>query len=136
MSRLLKRAALQWMAAIGAAAEAVASGRGIRPRIAKQRISSDFPLIVLFDKVRFRTFSLERSPGVRVQSVDGHQLKMPPLAVIGASTQIENESRSHGSVATVEGWSRFRVPTDRHAAPRGERGHYPGALIGAAPRPC
>ena len=48
MSRLLKRAALQWMAAIGAAAEAVASGRGIRPRIAKQRISSDFPLIVLF----------------------------------------------------------------------------------------
>jgi hypothetical protein len=48
MSRLLKRAALQWMAAIDAAAEAAASGRGIRPRIAKQRISSDFPLIVLF----------------------------------------------------------------------------------------
>ena len=61
--------------------------RGIRLRLAKQRISSDFPPIVCFDKVRFRTFSLERSPGVHVQPVDGHQLKMPPLAVIGASTQ-------------------------------------------------
>jgi hypothetical protein len=121
----------------GLTPRARAPSAGIRPRLAKQRTSSDFPLIVCcFEKVRFRTFSLERSPGVRVQPVDGHQLKMPPLAVIGASTQIDNESSSHGSVATVEGWSRFSVATDRQAAPRGERGHYPGAPICAAPRPC
>ena len=60
---------------------------------------------------------VERRPKLHVQESGGYQLKMPPLAAIGApQPNIAKESGSDGSAARVEGWIRQFARTDRQAA--------------------